>query len=391
MQPVYWLFCTVIDNFGDIGVSWRLANELRHRLDAQVYLWLDDFQALKTLVPEANSAPSEYQGIHLRSWQEGINADLSNAPAPHVVIETFACKLPENVIERIQKHRPHWLNWEYLSAEDWAVHTHQMPSLQSNGLAKYFWQMGFSSQTGGLLRESNLVTQQLAFNREKQIAWRQQFNLPSFQENRLEWLLFGYQSDVWQKWLQTLQNMNVSITLWLAGGQIVQSLKKTGFLPQTFDEKNHSSYFSGSLQLISLPFLKQTEFDRLLSTVDYLVIRGEDSFVRAQFSGKPFLWHIYPQDEMAHLDKLDAFWQQFWQTNNEIADETKKAHYLLSNELNNAHTLTESQRQQAFNTLLQANNNWQKQSQNWQQFLFNQTDAITRLQQWLKTMTAKEK
>jgi hypothetical protein len=37
------------------------------------------------------------------------------------------------------------------------------------------------------------------------------------------------------------------------------------------------------------------------------LVRGEDSFVRAQFAGKPFIWDIYPQDIDAHLKKLDAF------------------------------------------------------------------------------------
>jgi uncharacterized repeat protein (TIGR03837 family) len=38
-----------------------------------------------------------------------------------------------------------------------------------------------------------------------------------------------------------------------------------------------------------------------------LFIRGEDSAVRAQWAGKPLIWHIYPQAEQAHLPKLRAF------------------------------------------------------------------------------------
>src|SRR5690606_31087917 len=36
-------------------------------------------------------------------------------------------------------------------------------------------------------------------------------------------------------------------------------------------------------------------------------IRGEDSLVRALWAGKPLLWHIYPQDDQAHIAKLDAW------------------------------------------------------------------------------------
>jgi hypothetical protein len=35
-------------------------------------------------------------------------------------------------------------------------------------------------------------------------------------------------------------------------------------------------------------------------------VRGEDSCVRAQWAGKPFIWQIYPQHDGVHLEKLDA-------------------------------------------------------------------------------------
>ena len=36
-------------------------------------------------------------------------------------------------------------------------------------------------------------------------------------------------------------------------------------------------------------------------------VRGEDSFVRAQWAARPFVWQIYPQSDTAHHDKLEAF------------------------------------------------------------------------------------
>ena len=56
-----------------------------------------------------------------------------------------------------------------------------------------------------------------------------------------------------------------------------------------------------------LPFVEQREYDRLLWLCDLNLVRGEDSFVRAQWAARPFVWHIYPQDDCAHLDKLRAF------------------------------------------------------------------------------------
>ena len=36
-------------------------------------------------------------------------------------------------------------------------------------------------------------------------------------------------------------------------------------------------------------------------------MRGEESFIRAQWAGRPLVWHIYPQEDDAHWDKLHAF------------------------------------------------------------------------------------
>jgi uncharacterized repeat protein (TIGR03837 family) len=56
-----------------------------------------------------------------------------------------------------------------------------------------------------------------------------------------------------------------------------------------------------------LPFVEQERYDELLWSCDVNFVRGEDSFVRAQWAGKPFIWQIYPQDDAVHLKKLEAF------------------------------------------------------------------------------------
>jgi len=42
---------------------------------------------------------------------------------------------------------------------------------------------------------------------------------------------------------------------------------------------------------------------------DVNFVRGEDSFVRAQFAARPLVWQAYPQDEGAHLNKSAASWR----------------------------------------------------------------------------------
>ena len=214
-----WIFCNVIDNFGDIGVSWRLARVLQRELGCQVHLWTDDFPSLQALCPDLASIPNIHQGIGIHTWQADHAEDTDTAPTPDIVIETFACELPDNVQTVIRRHQPLWLNWEYLSAEDSNERLHLMPSPQADGIQKYFWFMGFSEKSGGLLRERDYA-ESAGFDTE---ALRRQLKLPA--KNAPEWLLFGYQSDIWAKWLTMWQQAGQPITLLLAGTQIIASLK----------------------------------------------------------------------------------------------------------------------------------------------------------------------
>lgn len=346
-----WLFCTVIDNFGDIGVCWRLAKELRNRLNMKVILFLDDDAALTWLAPDfANEAH-----IHIKKWQENQWADLHNVPPATLVIETFACGLPETVKQKIKQNQSTWLNWEYLSAEHWAVRSHAMQSLQADGYPKFFWQMGFVAESGGLLREASVV---------------QRLTAPSHFRQPETIFMFGYENDKWLPTLKTWQQIDLNMEIHLFGKQILQSLGKTDF--------------SGSLKIISRPFVPQAEFDDLLAQYDLLFVRGEDSFVRAQFSGKPFFWHIYPQAKLAHLDKLDAFWDLAFGAN---PCAWQIAHRALSDELNGANTLPEKERIAHWQTLLQHWQDWQIWAQNWRNHLLEQSDTVSRLADWLNSKT----
>ena len=60
----------------------------------------------------------------------------------------------------------------------------------------------------------------------------------------------------------------------------------------------------------TLPFLAQPDFDHLLWCCDLNLVRGEDSWVRALWAGRPWLWQAYPQADEVHLDKLTAFLQR---------------------------------------------------------------------------------
>ena len=64
---------------------------------------------------------------------------------------------------------------------------------------------------------------------------------------------------------------------------------------------------SGKLQVCIIPFLAQDKYDQLLWACDINFVRGEDSFVRAQWAARVFIWNIYPQAEQSHRLKLEAY------------------------------------------------------------------------------------
>lgn len=372
IRPTCWLFCTVIDNFGDIGVSWRLAKMLAAEHRMQVYLWLDNEAALRALCPDLPPLPCTYQSIRLNLWQENRSINgLESAAAPDLVIETFGCRLPEAVEQQARRPQTLWLNWEYLSAESWAEAMHGKASLQADGSRKYFWLMGFSEKSGGLLREQDYRAPDAA----ELCAWRAALPVPPA-DGSPEWLLFGYLSPIWAEWLACWQSLNLSATLLLAGSQIIDSLKTAGAIADDALSEPGSSLTLGRLRLIRLPFVPQSEFDRLLHHSDLLMVRGEDSFVRAQLSGKPFLWHIYPQDEAAHIDKLHAFWRQAAE---HYAEPLKTAHQTLSDELNSRLRLSRKERLAAWRTLLAHLPAWQSGAQQWSQHQHSLPSALEKL------------
>lgn len=374
--PTCWLFCNVIDNYGDIGVSWRLAQCLQRELGWRVCLWVDDTAALRTLCPALPEPPCFYEHIRINTWQAGVSAEgLGTSPLPQIVIETFACALPPAVHTIMQQARPIWLNWEYLSAEASNERLHALPSLQADGLQKYFWFMGFGDQSGGLLREQNYAD----LSRFDTTALRWQLMLPA--KTAPEWLLFGYRSPIWCDWLEMWRQHGAPITLLLPGSQIIDSLKNGGIIPPQALEKPGDSFQTAAVTLIRIPFVPQQDFDRLLHLADGLMVRGEDSFVRAQFSGKPFFWHIYPQEEMVHLDKLDAFWQKAYAS---YPDKIRTAHQALSQELNGGTKLHQTQRLDAWQTLQQHFAAWQQAAETWRALLFNQASATEKLAKFMQ-------
>lgn len=378
-----WLFCRVIDNFGDAGVVWRLAQNMRAHFAVDVHVWVDDVAVLQMLLPQ--NAHDDL-AVHLHQWQ--TDADTARqiaALAPvDAVVELFGCELPKPVLERIRADRPMWLNWEYLSAEPWASQWHGLPSLQGDGVHKYFWLMGFDEHSGGLLREADYRHRQTCFMADKdaQAAFRQRHGL-LYDETGHTVLLFGYEQGPWASWLAMWQANGTPLTIWLAGGQVINGLRRAGVLPEGALDAKGAVWQAGCVRLQRIEFVPQDDFDALLWLADWLLVRGEDSFVRAQYAGKPFFWHIYAQEAAAHVSKLHAFWQQVY-THKAMLPSWCSAHQALSDELNAVRVLCADERMAAWQQLMASFSHWHHDATQWTHFLFQQPDAMEKLASFIK-------
>ncbi|WP_371751642.1 elongation factor P maturation arginine rhamnosyltransferase EarP [Snodgrassella alvi] len=370
-----WVFVRVIDNYGDAGVGWRLSCLLAEYLHMHVRLWIDDTDALNKLVP----APEKQARITIEAWQGDamMQQQLSAAADPVLVIETFGCELPPQVLERMRQRRPLWLNWEYLTAEDWAVGLHAMSSLQPNGLEKYFWFMGIDADSGGLLREPDYLAEREKFRQQPKLqqAFRQEYGLPLQHTGQL-WLVFAYTSGQWAQWMAMWQQADTPVTLWLAGGQVIESLRAAKLIAPEELQQEGDICELGNVTLVRIPFVPQAAFDRLLWLADAAIVRGEDSFVRALWAGLPFFWHIYRQDDDVHLQKLHSFWfkaMQGWPA------ELRQAFTVLSDDLNGAGAVSSLKREQAWQYLCAHWQSWVKSAAAWSEMLHRQDNALEKL------------
>ena len=285
------IFCRVIDNFGDAGVCWRLASDLRLRGDT-VRLFIDQPQVLDQL-QESAATPT---AITINPWPES-SRELTADDVADVVIEAFACDPPVAYLEAMnaREPKPVWINLEYLSAESWVDDYHGLPSPHpSLALNKYFFFPGFTPRTGGLLREPWLTA-------DIQTSTPPIKTVPHQGLNALRIFLFSYEQPVLQGWLDTLSSLKQAVHLGVSSCPVSAQIADWRSKAQPDDP----------VRITNLSFVPQTAFDALLKSHDMLFVRGEDSFVRAQWAGKPLVWHIYPQADHIHLDKLLAFYDRY--------------------------------------------------------------------------------
>ncbi len=337
--PKQWdIFCQVIDNFGDIGVCWRLTCNLAQR-GQQVRLWVDEPSALQWLAPhvKVDDADPQMPGpVQVRTWTQQAPRIGVDMPGD-VVIEAFGCTInpawvmsqrtmnciAARAVNTASKHDliikntlpiehfPTWINLEYLSAEAFVERSHGLPSPvmagPATGLTKWFFYPGFTAGTGGLLREAGMTLPGV---------------LPIAPDGIQRISLFCYESPALPQLLQQLGQGPHSTQLQVTHGRAnaaihmaLQTLKVNVFDDQFRSQIAPQAPLNLLNQLLNLerlkidflPLMPQASYDALLRNCHLNVVRGEDSLVRALWAGQAFVWHIYPQHDGAHAAKLHAF------------------------------------------------------------------------------------
>ncbi len=303
------LFCKVVDNYGDIGICWRLARQLAREHGVAVTLWVDELRSFQRLCPAIDPAAHTQQvdGVAVQHWasQEGA---FTPAEVADIVIEFFACDIPPGYIEAMAQRprKPVWLNLEGLTAEEWVEGCHTLPSTHPRlPLIKHFFFPGFTARTGGLLREATLDPERLAFQADRgaMAAFLASVGVTPGEMAAQKVSLFCYPhapvAELFAAWQHGARPLTCLVPDGVASEAVAQFL---GMPAQVGARATR-----GQLTLRVLPFLAQPDYDRLLWACDLNFVRGEDSWVRAQWAGRPFVWHIYPQDENLHHKKLRAF------------------------------------------------------------------------------------
>ncbi len=332
------IFCNVVDNYGDIGVCWRLARQLSNEHGLAVRLWVDDLHSLGKLCPEVDVTLDEQRcrGVEIRLWPD----DFPVVEPFDLAIEAFACKLPESYVQAMAQlndqstpeakmdaaantvdvspvvRKPVWLNLEYLSAEDWVEGCHKLPSPHPNlPLTKYFFFPGFTDKTGGLLLERDLLERRDAFQFDAvaQARYWRNLGVSEHVKDELRVSLFGYENEAMEGLLHRWEHGRQLITCLVPEGRSLPQV--AAYFGQSLEGSNGNMqgtvWQRGNLRVHVLPFVEQEHYDELLWACDINFVRGEDSCIRAQWAAKPFIWQIYPQHDGAHLAKLEALRRRY--------------------------------------------------------------------------------
>ena len=336
------ILCKVVDNFGDIGVVYRLAralSDLRPELELTLVVSnLDSFHKMASQIdPKKTIQDFRYKNStwKILDWnletesgkRKTENEEQLLTPDCSVILECFQCGRPdwlENILfapdfaQTVQI-----IQIDYLTAEDYADEFHLLKSgTRKTNIKKIFFMPGFTPKTGGLI-----INDQPVINSENP-------GFSSLTQQAFKIFFFAYEDDctsvvngisAFQDKMREM-NKEFSVTVYLADGKSCVPFERSW--------KKINSPF----KIEKIPFLQQEEFDYFIAQMDFLFVRGEDSLARAALTGLPYVWQAYKQDENYQLVKVNALLERmkesfgaqefepiqlFWQSYNDYKNQTQ--------------------------------------------------------------------
>ena len=314
------IFCEIIDNFGDIGVVYRISKELKkifQNVRIRIVLnRLEEFKAINKKVKD-----TDYQEIDglICVTEKYVKENIETFSVSDVFIEAFGCNVPEEYVKQAKENSKLWINLEYLSGEKWIEDFHLCESLiDSKTLKKIFFMPGFSEKSGGVIIDSGFL-ERMKYGKENRDEVFKKYFKDFDLKDKFIGTVFSYEKN-FENLLETLKNYEKETVLLLMGEKTQKSFSEVLKKNLTEDYGNIVKY--GKITMIYSDFFSQEEYEEIISASDFNFTRGEDSFVRGIILGKPFMWHIYLQEEKAHMDKIKAFTERFKESV-EVSEEEK--------------------------------------------------------------------
>lgn len=314
------IFCEIIDNYGDIGVVYRTAKELQKIFPkSKIRAFLNKLDEFKKINSQVLDLPSQnIDGIEYITF-DYLRDNANELLTAQVIIEAFGCQIPKEYMEIAYDNSELLINLEYLSAEDWIEDFHLQSSPLGRGkLKKVFFMPGFTEKSGGVIADSNYLERIQRVLENKEFYEKKYLSDIEDRENKIIGTLFSYEKN-FTPLLEDLKKLDKDVVILAMGEKTQDSLRKILKNFSIEDFRNSLKY--GKIEIKFLNFLNQEEYEELINIVDFNFVRGEDSFIRAVLTGKPYMWHIYCQEEYAHMDKIEGFLDKYRRVIENFSDE----------------------------------------------------------------------
>lgn len=314
------IFCEIIDNYGDIGVVYRTAKELQKIFPkSKIRAFLNKLDEFKKINSQVLDLPSQnIDGIEYITF-DYLRDNANELLTAQVIIEAFGCQIPKEYMEIAYDNSELLINLEYLSAEDWIEDFHLQSSPLGRGkLKKVFFMPGFTEKSGGVIADSNYLERIQRVLENKEFYEKKYLSDIEDRENKIVGTLFSYEKN-FTPLLEDLKKLDKDVVILAMGEKTQDSLRKILKNFSIEDFRNSLKY--GKIEIKFLNFLNQEEYEELINIVDFNFVRGEDSFIRAVLTGKPYMWHIYCQEEYAHMDKIEGFLDKYRRVIENFSDE----------------------------------------------------------------------